>query len=120
MHGRRTALRYSPSTPSPAGVRPRGRSTVLPFGRAGGSLHRRLACRWRCVGRRSMQLGLRSESPDTRILLLLRAGVRSYALCDCVCACGLWPVAEATQNVFSAWCSTAVALDDAVMLLLQY
>ena len=24
----------------------------------GGSLHRRLACRWRCVGRRSMQLGL--------------------------------------------------------------
>ena len=25
----------------------------------GGSLHRRLACRWRCVGRRSMQLGLR-------------------------------------------------------------
>ena len=32
MHGRRTALRYSPSTPSPAGARPRGRSTVLPFG----------------------------------------------------------------------------------------
>jgi hypothetical protein len=31
MHGRRTALRYSPSTPSPAGARPRGRSTVLPF-----------------------------------------------------------------------------------------
>eukprot|EP01047_Picozoa_sp_COSAG01_P027888 COSAG01_NODE_1856_length_9043_cov_87.168679_9_plen_116_part_00 len=95
MHGRRTALRYSPSTPSPAGVRPRGRSTVLPFGRAGGSLHRRLACRWRCVGRRSMQLGLRSESPDTRILLLLRHGKTSYALLDpthCVCA-WLWPVA---------------------------
>ena len=32
MHGRRTALRYSPSTPSPAGARSRGQSTVLPFG----------------------------------------------------------------------------------------
>ena len=32
MHGRRTALRYSPSTPSPAGARSHGRSTVLPFG----------------------------------------------------------------------------------------
>eukprot|EP01047_Picozoa_sp_COSAG01_P056138 COSAG01_NODE_6330_length_3732_cov_11.357831_2_plen_210_part_01 len=28
----------------------------------GGSLHRRLACRWRCVGRRSMQLGLRHST----------------------------------------------------------
>ena len=41
MHGRRTALRYSPSTPSPAGARSRGQSTVLPFGSAGGPLHRR-------------------------------------------------------------------------------
>ena len=32
MHGRRTTLRYSPSTPSPTGARSRGRSTVLPFG----------------------------------------------------------------------------------------
>jgi hypothetical protein len=32
MHGRRTALRYSPSAPSPAGAGPRGQSTVLPFG----------------------------------------------------------------------------------------
>ena len=56
MHGRRTALRYSPSTPSPAGARPRGRSTVLPFGsrvarsiaawRAGGGAWGGEACSW--------------------------------------------------------------------------
>ena len=28
----------------------------------GGSLHRRLACQWRCVGRRSMQLGLSHQA----------------------------------------------------------
>ena len=58
MHGRRTALRYSPSTPSPAGARPRGRSTVLPFGsgvarsiaawRAGGGAWGGEACSWVC------------------------------------------------------------------------
>ena len=58
MHGRRTALRYSSSTPSPAGARPRGRSTVLPFGsgvarsiaawRADGGAWGGEACSWVC------------------------------------------------------------------------
>ena len=56
MHGRRTALGGSPSTPSPAGGRPRGRSIVLPFGsgvarsiaawRAGGGAWGGEACSW--------------------------------------------------------------------------
>ena len=58
MHGHRTTLRYSPSTPSPAGARPRGRSTVLPFG---SGVARSIAA-WRAGGGawggEGMQLGL--------------------------------------------------------------
>ena len=66
MHGRRTALRYSPSIPSPAGARPCGRSTVLPFGsgvarsiaawRAGGGAWGGEACSWCCMGLRHSTL----------------------------------------------------------------
>ena len=40
MHGRRTALRYSPSTPSPASGARAVRAQSYPSG-AGGPLHRR-------------------------------------------------------------------------------
>ena len=76
MHGRRTALRYSPSTPSPAGARPRGRSTVLPFGsgvarsiaawRAGGGAWGGEACSWRCMGLKLYQRGGHKSYPDLK------------------------------------------------------
>ena len=62
MHGRRTALRYSPSTPSPAGVRPHGRSTVL---HDGSGVARSIAA-WRAGGGawggEGMQLGLSHQA----------------------------------------------------------
>ena len=73
MHGRRTALRYSPSTPSPAGARSRGQSTVLPFG-SGWSAP---SPSWRVPGGRCVRVrgahairGL--KVPDTSVLWLLR------------------------------------------------
>ena len=73
MHGRRTALRYSPSTPSPAGARSRGQSTVLPFG-SGWSAP---SPSWRVPGGRCVRVrgahairGL--KVPDTSVLCFLR------------------------------------------------
>ena len=73
MHGRRTALRYSPSTPSPAGARSRGQSTVLPFG-SGWSAP---SPSWRVPGgrcvRRVWQHAIRGlKVPDTSVLCYLR------------------------------------------------
>ena len=72
MHGRRTALRYSPSTPSPAGARSRGQSTVLPFG-SGWSAP---SPSWRVPGGRCVRVrgahairGL--KVPDTSVLCYL-------------------------------------------------
>ena len=80
MHGPRTALRYSPSTYSPSERARVVGAQSYPLG-AGGPLHRRPACRWRCVGRRMHSVG--SESPHTRILV----GYPIVLLLDvCVCA----------------------------------
>ena len=73
MHGRRTALRYSPSTPSPAGARSRGQSTVLPFG-SGWSAP---SPSWRVPGgrcvRRARQHAIRGfKVLETSVLVLLR------------------------------------------------
>jgi hypothetical protein len=71
MHGRRTALRYSPSTPSPAGARSRGQSTVLSFG-SGWSAP---SPSWRVPGGRCVRRGggsMQSEAsrhPTLRTLL---------------------------------------------------
>ena len=72
MHGRRTALRYSTSTPSPAGARSRGQSTVLHDG-SGWSTP---SPSWRVPGGRCVRVrgahairGL--KVPDTSVLCIL-------------------------------------------------
>ena len=71
MHGRRTALRYSPSTPSPAGARSRGQSTDLPFGSGSAAP----SPSWRVPGGRCVQRAWQHATrgfkvPDTSVLVL--------------------------------------------------